>query len=768
MDGRIFLQALRQITQEVSLEHDLQKAMSLLVQRIRQTTSADCCSLYFYDRLRKRYRLMATDGLSQSAVGKATLRSNEGLVGVVGSNREILNLADASSHPNFKYLPDVGEDEYLSFLGVPILSQGSLLGVLVVQSKLRQIFGEQEESFMVTLAAQIGTTISRSLEATPIEEDMLQRLKGVASAGAIAIAPAMVWQPEIALEDIKEQKADDPMMQVELFNQIIFQLQLEMDRATLKLQEGDKGSTASGYISSYGSLLDDASLQEEVIQVIEQDGYTATAAVKIVTERRLELAKSEGNADKCIDVKDLGQVLISRLVHACSRDFDVSEPVILVMESIPASLVAEIPFDKVVGLISTSSVASAHDTILARDFGVPVVLGVNVNLADIEGHILVLDGRNCEVIIDPPESVADEFRQLVSQNQEQMTLFAKEMNEPVVTLDGVKIPIGLNAGLNQRGQEVVASCDNIGLFRTEIGFIMSQSFPSEQQQYEWYSNLLSAFAPKSVCLRTLDIGSDKGLSYLPNKEENPALGWRGVRVTIDMPNILNSQLRAMLRAHQKYGNLEIMVPMISRMDEVRFVKNALAEVARELEESTGGKVTLPPFGIMVEVPSCIYLMDELAREVDFFSIGSNDLIQYLLAVDRANPKVRRFYDCCHPAVLRCLHELASKAKSLGKRISVCGESAGDPLGALMLVSLGFTSLSMNNSYISRIKYILRRVSTEQLASVGAEALKMTSCSGIRALYEKYAESQGLGKILATYKSEQEASDAAMLASCDTH
>ncbi|MCK0535299.1 MULTISPECIES: phosphoenolpyruvate--protein phosphotransferase [unclassified Anaerobiospirillum] len=758
MDGRIFLQALRQITQEVSSEHDLKKAMNLLVQHIRQTTEADCCSLYLLDEFRKRYRLMATDGLSQQAVGKATLRQDEGLVGVVGTTSEILNLADASAHPNFKYLPDVGEDEYLSFLGVPVLNQGNRLGVLVVQSKTRQIFGEQEESFMVTLAAQIGSIIARSKQENSVEDDVLQRLKGMSSTGEVAIAPALVWQPDVSLDEVKIQQCDDPMMQVELFNQVMFQLQIEMDRAALKMQEGDKRSAASGYVSSYGRLLDDSAFQDEVVSSIEEGQYMATSAVKFVIERRLKDAQISGQEDKFVEIQDFGQVLISRLVHACNREFDIAEPVILVMENISASMVAELPKDKIAGFVATSRVASAHASILARDFGIPSVLGVNININDIDGHTIIVDGRNCEVILDPPESVVDEFRQLVTQSREQHDLFDREMNNTVNCLDGRHITIGLNAGLNQKNSDVSQCSDNIGLFRTEIAFMLCQTFPSEQQQYEWYSRMLEEFSPKPVCMRTLDIGSDKGLSYLPNKENNPALGWRGVRVTMDMPNIMYTQLRAMLRAHQKYGNLELMIPMVSRIEEVLFVKKAMIEVANEIRSRTGEEVTLPRFGVMIEVPSCVYLMDELAAEVDFFSIGSNDLMQYLLAVDRSNPKVQRFYNIFHPAVVRCLKDLANKASQHGRHITLCGESAGEPLSALLLLSLGFTSLSMNYSYISRIKYILRRVSYEQLQELGKKALTMTSAAEIRSLYEVYAISQGLGKIISLYQQEHNKPD----------
>lgn len=756
MDGRqnIYLQALRQITETVSNERDLYKAMALLVQQVRQTTAVDCCSLYLSDDLRKAYRLLATDGLSQSAVGKEALKFGEGLVGVVGSTREVLNLADAPSHPNFKYLPDVGEDEYKSFLGVPILDQGSLLGVLVIQSKDKAQLGDQEESFLITISAQIGSFITRSKQENSVEDDALQRIKGQASSGNLAIAKALVWHPTVSLADVKLQHSDDPMIQVELFNQALFQLQVELDRATLKMQDQLEGKSADGYLEGYSRLLEDPSFQEEVDALIENESYTATSAAKIVLEKYL---KDSSNAMISEDIKDLAQSLISRLVHASNNyEFDFAEPVILVMDTLPSSMISELKSKNILGFITCSPESGGnHANILARDLNIPAVFGAPLNLKTIDGHLVIVDGRNCEVIIDPPESVISEFKELISQTKEQLDLFAQERGRAVETLDNQHIRICLNYGLNANilstsnsDEAMQDEIDAIGLYRTEISFMMCQTFPTEQQQYEWYSKLLKENASKPVCMRTLDIGSDKGLSYLPIEEANPALGWRGVRVTSDLPQILHTQLMAMMRAHQQYGNLEIMVPMVSSLEEVRQVKAAIIDVANELREKTGHEVSLPPFGVMIEVPAVAYLMDELASEVDFFSIGSNDLTQYMLAVDRTNQKVNQFFDCFHPAVVRCLSFLQKKAQVYNKRINVCGEMAGDPLGALLLASLGYTELSMNYSDLLQIKYTLRRISMQELSKVAETALELAETSKIKALYKNYAISQGLGKIIA--------------------
>lgn len=742
------LQALCSITREVGAKNSLETAMATLVERIRQTTLADCCSLYLCDELRQRYRLVATDGLAPSAVGKASLSYGQGLVGVVGATRELLDLADAPSHPNFKYLPDVGEDEYKSFLGVPVINQGELLGVLVIQSRQQRQFGQTEESFLVTLSAQIASIIAAS-QAEKKDSDMnLKRYKGAKGTGHLAIAKALVWQPSVSLDEVKLLHSDDPLMQQELFHQTIFQMQVQMDKAALEMQENDKGQAASGYIASYGKMLDDTALQDEVDARILEEGLFASSAIKKVLSAKMAMAKEDGDEELYQELKDFAQILVSRLVHASNRDFDFNEQVILVVESLPAAMLAELPREKIVGFVVTSFNTTSHATILARDLGIPSVFGVELDPQEVDGRVLVVNGCEAEVLLDPPQSVIDEFEQLINQDREQADLFYKERNLESVTLDGVPVAVQLNAGMNHdEAEHICDMVDGVGLYRTEIAFMLTQSFPSEAQQIEWYKEILGDYKGKSVCMRTLDVGSDKGLPYLPCQEVNPALGWRGIRVSMDQPQIMMAQLKAMLSANIEYGNLEIMIPMASRLDEVLFARDCIQKARSEIESATGVSVPDVRFGVMVEVPSLVYMLDDVAPYVDFFSIGSNDLVQYLLAVDRANTKVSRFYDDFHPAVVRCLSYLASRAKELDKPITVCGELASSPLGVMLLISLGFDRVSMNYSGISRIKYIIRRLCHSELIELGQKAVTLHDCTQIRNLYNKYAKDHGLSRIL---------------------
>lgn len=753
------LLALRQITENVSAQNSLEDAIALLVVSIRNATMADCCSMYLIDSSREYLTLAGTDGLEKKAVGKARLRVGEGLVGSVAQKQELMDLADAPSDPKFKYLPEVGEDKFFSFLGVPIINQGEILGVLVIQSRDKKQFGPVEESFLVTLATQMSSIIAVSRASKDDAVECVTRYRGEQGTGGIAIAKAVVWQPDVLLSDVTVSHTDEPYVQQELFHQTLFQLQTEMDLNALQMNENGQKAAAFGYMSGYGALLDDPTFQDDIDTEIIANGLTAASAVKTVAERRLADLMGEDEHQKYLDLRDLSEIILSRLMNFTTTTAELKEDVVLVVRNLPAAMVAELRRYHVCGFVSMESASNSHSTVLARDLGIPSVSGLFFDIKSIDGHTVIVDGNNIELLVDPAESVIAEYKQLMNLDREQEDLFSKEKFDKGVTLDGKRIKIKLNAGLSQEEMtNLPEQTDGIGLYRTEISFMLCKSFPSEGQQCEWYRSVLKQFQGKSVTMRTLDVGGDKSLTYLPIEESNPLLGWRGVRITVDQPQILKTQLRAMLMAHREYGNLKIMIPMVTRLSEVNTVKKCLKEALEELSAQSGQQITMPKFGVMIEVPSVVYMMDELIDEVDFFSIGSNDLIQYLLAVDRGNPKVARFLNTFHPAVIRCLKYLSDRANAAQKPIAVCGEIAGSPLGCLMLLSLGYTELSMNYSEMARIGYIVRRVNLKDLLEIGNKAVKCHHSEDIRQLYIDYAASVGLDKIIAASLSKYTAAD----------
>ena len=742
------LTALSKIIEGVSSAQTLNDAMKCMVSQIKQALSADCCSIYLSETSQSGsvFRLAASDGLAESAVGKVCLGEKEGLVGLAGSRLEVINVAVARDHPGFKYLPEAGEDSYTSFLGVPIMHQRKVLGVLVIQQKEARKFNDEEESFAVTLAAQLAAEIIQAemkSELTPGARSGVFR--GAPVSDGVAMARAWVWRPHIELSQVALKKADDPEMQLELFRQVILQVQMELDSVLVRFEGGSVRDTGDIF-DMYESLLNDPAFSNAIEDEIMKNGWTASSAVRITAEQII--AKYEGMTDaymreRTLDVRDVAQRILSGLSHSEVDEFDVTEPVIVVAEEITASILAEIARDKLMGVVCLNGAANSHAAILARTLGVPAVTGVKLSLSKVADRLMIVDGSKGEVFTDPEPAVVAEYREIIEHERHISETAECESSGASVTRDGVRVPVSLNVGLTGAVSHSDKSLiDSVGLYRTEISFIVRNSFPSEDEQTEAYRRLLESYAPLTVTMRTLDAGGDKQLSYYPQKEINPALGLRGVRLTLEHPALFLTQLKAMLRASVGLGNLRIMIPMPCSVREIsesrRLLDQAYDEVRASLPPEERESFARPPFGIMIEVPSVIYILEETSQYTDFWSVGSNDLTQYLLAVDRGNPSVSGLYDPYHPAVLKVLRYIAETASRLGKPLDICGELAGEPVGALLLLASGYRSLSMNESSIAKIKYLIRRADTSELAKM-LSSVDLTDPDMIRKTFGEYAE-----------------------------
>lgn len=745
------LTTLRQIVENVTAAPSLADAMLALVRQIRGAMHVDCCSVYLSESQRQRYRLVASDGLSQDAVGKATLPFNEGLVGLVGRKEELINLANAPAHPSFKYLPEVGEDEFKSFLGVPIMHQRNVLGVLVVQQALTRQFNEIDESFLVTLAAQLAVRIAhaelKGLIAAP--SNTHRTVHGIGVSAGMAIANAWVWQPKMELSQVNLKHSDEPELQIELLNQAVLQVQMDLDSLAMRFQDAVKVDSQSIF-DIYQHLLADPNFIYQIEQEIVEQKWNASSAVRQVSERLIAQFSAMNDPylrERALDIRDVAQRLLSTLAHNHMEQFDFSEPVILLAEEVTATLLAEVPKEYLAGVISIRGAVNSHAAILARTLGVPAVMGLELPLTDLDGQQLVIDGSNGDVIIQPGAAVLSEYQQLILQAKAFDDLVAQEAALPSQTKDQCAVSVLLNAGLSLDVDSALLDfSDGVGLYRTEIPFMLHDSFPSEQEQAARYKGILSQYNGRQVCMRTLDIGGDKPLPYFPITEENPFLGWRGIRITLDHPELFLAQLKAMLRASEQHDNLAIMLPMISSVNEVQSAKRLLDQAWMEISEelkAKGSSIRYPSLGIMIEVPAAIYLLPDIAPLVDFWSVGTNDLTQYLLAVDRNNARVADMYDGLHPSVLRALSQIIQMANEFAKPVSVCGELAGDPVGVLILLAMGYRRFSMNLNSISKIKYLLRRVSVHELQPLLADAMKFSDSVQIRKIFTDYLEQQGL-------------------------
>lgn len=744
------LTILRKIVESVSSAESLTLAMQNLVMKTKEALGVDCCSVYIKDQASNMLQLIATDGLDPKAVGTLTLGFDEGVVGLVARNLEMINLADASNNPNFKFIPGLGEELFHSFLGVPIVDQSILLGVLVIQQKTPRKFDEIDESFMVMLAAQLaGKFLEANLkkEMAMLGKSVSKTVSGLPVSKGLAQAQAFVLRPPLLLESIEIKKCEDPSIQYELFHQAMLQVQLELDRLMLKLNQS-AGSPNSKIFEIYNMILNDRSFVDEIDQKIMGDSLYATAAVKLVCEKYINKFKEMEDPyfkDRAADVKDVAQRLLSKLAHSQVEFFDFSKPVILVADEVTASLLVEIPRTSLKGVISCKGSVNSHAAILARNMGVPAIMNIGESIDEFDDHYIVMDGTSGKIIIEPDNAIREEYKQLIETENNIREIAEKELYDSVVTLDNQKISVELNAGMNLDFETKGNFVDGVGLYRTEIPFMLQDNVLTEQEQINNYRNFLISFKDVPVCMRTLDIGGDKQLSYLKIHEANPALGWRGVRLMLDNRPLFMTQFKAMLKANIGLGNLKIMIPMISSSKEIEETRQMLDLAYNEVKEELGltdEQLCYPKFGAMIEVPSAVMLLEELSRTADFYSIGTNDLTQYILAVDRNNQKVAHCYDPYHPAVLRTLDYIFKECQRLDKPVSICGEMAGDYLGILILLAIGYRTFSMNLSSIARIKYLLRRIDVSKIKQIIDDA-GLTNIEKIKTNLKNYISEQNL-------------------------
>ncbi|MGL5500331.1 MAG: phosphoenolpyruvate--protein phosphotransferase, partial [Plesiomonas shigelloides] len=436
------------------------------------------------------------------------------------------------------------------------------------------------------------------------------------------------------------------------------------------------------------------------------------------------------------------------LMDVPQSEWNLPEQFVLVTDELTATLIAELPRDKLVGIVVRDGAANSHAAILARALGVPTVMGVDIEPGRLEQRELIIDGYRGNVIVDPDPAVRTEYLRLILEEQELDKRVADDLDKPALTACGQRIEILLNAGLSADCHIAInQGVDGVGLYRTEVPFLLHGSFPSEDEQVSLYQLILDSYPDKPVVMRTLDVGGDKPLPYLPIHEDNPFLGWRGIRLTLDHPDIFIAQVRAMLRASVSHNNLAILLPMVSGLGEVDEARALIDRAYREISEQLaqdGQTLSMPKVGIMVEVPSMLYQLHFLAGKIDFLSVGSNDLTQYLLAVDRNNARVADIFDAMHPAVLRALYQVIREGEQHQLPVSLCGELAGDPIGALLLVGMGYRRLSMNGRNVARIKYLLRAVELADLQTLAERALSARLTTEVRHLTAAFMERRGLG------------------------
>ncbi|WP_416421467.1 phosphoenolpyruvate--protein phosphotransferase [Pseudomonas sp. App30] len=750
------LNTLRKIVQEVNSAKDLKTALGIIVLRVKEAMGSQVCSVYLLDPETNRFVLMATEGLNKRSIGKVSMAPNEGLVGLVGTREEPLNLENAADHPRYRYFAETGEERFASFLGAPIIHHRRVVGVLVIQQKERRQFDEGEEAFLVTMSAQLAGVIAHA-EATGSIRGLGRQGKGIQEAKFVgvpgspgaAVGTAVVMLPPADLDVVPDKTVTDIKAELELFQTALEGVRNDMRTLSAKLATQLRPEERALF-DVYLMMLDDASLGSEVTNVIKTGQWAQGALRQVVTEHvnRFELMDDAYLRERASDVKDLGRRLLAYLQEARQQTLVYPDNTILISEELSPAMLGEVPEGKLVGLISVLGSGNSHVAILARAMGIPTVMGlVDLPYSKVDGIQMIVDGYKGEVYTNPSEVLAKQFAEVVEEERQLAQGLDALRELPCVTLDGHRMPLWVNTGLladvaraQQRGAE------GVGLYRTEVPFMINQRFPSEKEQLAIYREQLAAFHPLPVTMRSLDIGGDKALSYFPIKEDNPFLGWRGIRVTLDHPEIFLVQTRAMLKASEGLNNLRILLPMISGTHETEEALHLIHRAWGEVRDE-GTDVPMPPVGVMIEIPAAVYLTRELARQVDFLSVGSNDLTQYLLAVDRNNPRVADLYDYLHPAVLQALQHVVTEAHAEGKPVSICGEMAGDPAAAVLLMAMGFDSLSMNATNLPKVKWMLRQISLGKAKELLAQLMKIDNPQVIHSSLQLALKNLGLARMI---------------------
>jgi len=747
------LSQLRHIVEHVGNATNLTMAMDTLVQQTQLAMQVDCCSIYITDDHTQKLNLMASEGLLNQG-DTLHLKFGEGIVGLIHQKGEPLNLANISEHPHYKFLPGSQEDNFNSFLGTPIIYQRQVLGVLVVQQITPRFFSELEESFLVTLAVHLASVLANSGLRLQIDEyhqpSSSLHLQGSPASPGIAVACAYVVRPILTLDEVSIELTDAPEKEIERFELMVQKCSDEFSNMALTLKE-QLSKEDFALFDIYSHVLQDKMFLNGIISQISDQQLNASSAIKVVAEsyiKQFEAMSDSYLKERALDIRDVSQRLLYHLTQKVDEQLVLPDKLILVANEVTLSMLASVPADKLQGIISIHGGVSSHVAILARALGVPAVMGVSLSLANLNQQSLIIDGYAGMVVLFPQPAVLSHYQRLLDEDEELKALVTSGEHKQALTTDGVHVDILLNTGLNANQHGTVEGhFDGIGLYRSELPFMLTDAFPTELEQVAIYQTLLEQYKNVSVTMRTLDIGGDKQLSYFPIVEENPFLGWRGIRLTLDHPEIFLMQIRGMLRANLRTQNLRIMLPMVGAIEEVIASKTLIHQAWNEIKYELGltaDEFPIPHVGVMIEVPSSIFIIRALAAHVDFISIGSNDLIQYLLAVDRNNSRVASLFDSYHPAVLHCLKTIIDSSGAHDLEVSVCGELAGDPIGAMILLGLGYNKLSMNAYNTAKIKYLINKVALHELQECIELALQADCGLEIRAIFVNFLDRKGLG------------------------
>lgn len=751
---------------------DLGKVLHFLVEKVAGLMKADACSLYLYDVPSKSLTLKAVHGLNSDCVDHITIQEGQGLTGNTIKHLRPISIANAKRSKNYLTVDELSEDQYASYLSVPLIYNGNPIGVISVQTRKATKFAQKDIDFLLTLSipavsliekAKFMGTVQSMQDSTPKEPHPQDKtgdvkiqylkdhfLRGIAAVPGIAMG-------RLKIVDNKLERRNDLPEQVN-FKQETLLLKEAFVHVSQEIQETKKqaeakfGPDEASIFEAYLLFLESTNFQQQIIDEIK-NGLPAVHALDRVVGKymdRMSLANDEYIKERAYDIQDVARKISDHLLYGktANKDkFASKEDTIFCNEFWSISDFVNLDLKRTKGIISPTGGASSHISILADTLNLPSVLGLGTASSQLkDGDLVIVDGFSGTVIVNPTPRTIKIYKAELSELEKRRKLFHTKKDQKVRV--GLKtkrtFPVGANLGMVAHVKNALESgADQVGLYRTEFPFLVRKTLPTEEEQYIIYKRALELMKGKEIVYRTLDIGGDKYVSYLNLPDEgNPALGWRAIRFSLERKDLFRIQLRALLRA-SAHGKMKILLPMITGVEQVRESKEILDSVKRELTDQKIKFTKNIPLGVMIEVPSAVEVADKLAKEVDFFSLGTNDLVQYCLAVDRTNPLVANLYDPFHPAVLKLIRRSIKSAHKADIKISLCGDMAGQPLLATLLLGLGVDSLSMIPRSVPKIKHLLRRLSEDKAHQLALRCLKMDTGSDIRQEVEGHFKEWGL-------------------------
>ncbi len=739
------LKTLSTITQILQKSHPSENPLAHIVTMVREQMNVDVCSLYLLQG--DVLILVATNGLDPASIGKVRMKVHEGLTGLAVEKLQPVIVNEASLHPRFKYFAETGEENFHSFAAVPLLDRDRVVGVLTIQTRLPRDFESQEIDLLKLIAFSLSGVIhnlvtleiSRELSKDEKEgEKKSVRFKGTPVAPGFGIGAAFILKAGVTpvIVPMGSSEKHDASKEWKNLSMAIRKASADLLKLEKKLQK-KFSKKESDIFYSHRMILSDKSFLKKLKSCLDKKS-AVDAVTEVIGEyiEHFEKVEDPHFRERAADLEDLRQRVLDHLFEKAPRHEKESWEGILIAETLVPSDTTRLDPERIRGIITVRGGVTSHASILARTLGIPAVMGVSGALKIQPGELVIVDGNTGAIYAHPEPSILKEYEKIQEQYADQIVQLQKISDEPALTKDGHRIHLEANVGLISGIKQLKElGAEGIGLYRTELPFMVRKKLPDEEEQFTIYRQVVEELQGLPVTFRLLDAGGDKPIEALGlQKEANPFLGYRSIRFSLSQPEILRVQLRALLRV-STLGPIRILVPMISGIEEIREVKQIIEETKKEMMARGQSFDPKIPVGIMIEVPAAVLLADLLIQECDFFSIGTNDLIQYTLAVDRNNEQVSQFYEPLHPAVLSSLSRVVRIAREAGKSVSVCGEMAGDPLMAALFIGFGVTHLSMIPSNIPRVKQALLQIEMVKAKIMAEKIVRAATIQEARALLQ---------------------------------